>query len=284
MSDVEKSDASEAAETLAELQRQLQEMESAREDAEEAAELASTLETASQNVASVGQQLQDTTETLATACQDLSKQPTVSPKALQKIAGELKRLKNTVDAAELNNPRPKPRKRSDDGTSSGYGLTVGVLVLLAGVLGLQVLIWYSLPGAQQSTSLESEAASQPEAASQAEAAPQAEAPTIETLAQVDVQVLNGVGESGLAAGMKSYLDEQGVSVAHVGNAPIGTFDETTIFVHKRAFGVADTLATRLGLSSARVRPGPTTEAGPGLTIVVGADYESLSAYETERTP
>lgn len=267
-------DFAEAAETLVQLQRQLQEIEAAHEAAEEAGEMASTLETASRNVAAVGQQLQDTTETLAGACQDLSKQPTVSPKALKKIAEELNRLKKTIDAADLDRASPRPRKRSDDSSSGSDGWTIGVLVLLMVVIGLQVLVWRSLPDVSPALTPPSEAPSQTETTSQPED------PAITTLDQIDVQVLNGVGKSGLAAGMQSYLEEQGVSVGHIGNAPVGAFDKTTIFVHKRAFGVAEKVASKLGLSSDRVRPGPTNESGPGLTVVIGADYDALSAYDS----
>lgn len=262
-------DFAEAAETLVQLQRQLQEIEAAQETAEEAEALASTLEKTSGQVSSAGRELRETAERLAAACQDISNQPTVSPKALKKIARELTKLKKTVDAADLDRASPKrPRRRSDDASGS-YGLTVGGLVLFAVVIGLQVLVWRSLPDAP------------PAPAPQAEASSPPDEPKMMTLDQVDVQVLNGVGESGLAAGMRSYLEENGVSVAHVGNAPVGTFDETTIFVHKRAFSAAETVAAQLGLSPNRVRPGPTTESGPGLTLIIGADYDSLSAYAQE---
>jgi hypothetical protein len=71
-------------------------------------------------------------------------------------------------------------------------------------------------------------------------------------------------------------------VGHVGNAPVGTFEETTIFVHKRAFRAAEKVAAQLGIPSDRVRPGPTTESGPGLTLIIGADYSTLSAYASEQ--
>jgi uncharacterized protein YukE len=277
-SDRDAFDFAEAAETLVQLQAQLQEMESAQETAEEARELASALKQASNNVSSVGQQLRATTSKLADACQDLSQQPTVSPKALKKIAEEVNKLKKTVNAADLNNARPRPQRRSDDSSSGGYGWTIGVLVLLTVVIGLQIVIWRALPDAPQ--------ASPPpaEATSQSESSTEPEAPAVTSLDQIDVQVLNGVGESGLAARMRAYLEEQGISVVHVGNAPIGTFDETTIFVHKRAFGVAERLADRLELASEHVRPGPTTEAGPGLTLMIGGDYDALSAYASDSDP
>jgi len=256
-------DFAEAAETLVQLQSQLREMEAAHETAEEAGALAAKLEQASITISSAGDQLQKTTENLAEACQDIARQPTVSPKALKKIARELNKLKKTVDAADLNSSQPKPPRRAADDSSDATGLIVGVLVLLTVVIGLQVLVWKSLPAPQETPPSEPTSTA------------------ITALDQVDVQVLNGVGEPGLAAGMKSYLTDRGIAVAHVGNAPVGTFDQTTIFVHNNAFEPAEKIASQLGLSSTQVRPGPPSESGPDLTVMIGADYDSLSAYTPE---
>lgn len=261
-------DFAEAAGTLVQLQSQLREMEAAHETAKEAGELASKLEQASIHISSAGDQLQKTTEDLAEACQEISQQPTVSPKALKKIADELNRLKKTVDAADLNRSQPKPPRRSGNDSSDSYGLIIGVLVLLSVVIGLQVLVWSSLPAPPETTT--------PEPTSTDKST------EITALNQVDVQVLNGVGESGLAASMKSYLKDRGISVAHVGNAPVGRFDQTTIFVHQNAPEPAAKIASQLGLSSKQIRPGPTIESGPDLTVMIGADYDSLSAYTPER--
>jgi hypothetical protein len=144
-------------------------------------------------------------------------------------------------------------------------------------------MWATRPAPASSSSAPAVASSdtagrEAERQSAADAAPRLypESRRIRSLAEADVRVLNGVGEGGLAATFRRFLEGEGVSVVGVGNAPVGTFPETQIYVHRDAFGVAEEIAARMGLPASRVHPGPPGGPSTDITVVVGADHAELA--------
>lgn len=267
-------DFAEAAQTLVQLQKQLKEIESANGTIEDAQKLASQLEQTSDNVASAGHHLETTTEKLASAYDKLAQRPTVSPEALKKLATEVQDLKQALDSFELdaNSGRQRREVVSDAESHDAYlwGFrrdTLGIMGLLVVLIAFQVVLW----------------GSRPDSSVQENSAPHAQLEPVETLSQVDVQVLNGVGVGGVAGDMKAFFEEEGISVVGVGNAPVGTFAETKIFVHQNAFGVAKQIASRLNLPHSRVHPGPIDESGTDLTVIIGDDYKSLPSHRPKST-
>lgn len=290
-------DFADAAETLVELQEQLRAIEAAKDEAEGVADVADRLRTASSALASGSKQLRAVAEKLAAACEHLSDRPDFGTDALRSVADELGRLHGAVEALDeevRSRPPPdgasadRPRRPSPDDTddrATGLGAPVpaavlGVLLLL--VIGLQAGMWATRP-APASPSSASVAASADTAAgvsgeSAAETAPRLYPASrrIASLAEADVRVLNGVGKGGLAATFRQFLEGEGVSVVGVGNAPVGTFPETQIYVHRDAFGVAEEIAARMGLPTSRVHPGPPGGPSTDITVVVGADHAELA--------
>lgn len=96
--------------------------------------------------------------------------------------------------------------------------------------------------------------------------------------EAQVQVLNGVGESGLAGQTGDFLRSQGVNVVKVGDTQAATFLRTEIYVHSNAVEAARAVAARLGVPEARVYPGPPTPGTGDITVVIGADYPSLAPF------
>jgi len=265
-------DFAEATETLLHLQEQLQEMKSANGTVEAAQQTAARLEERANTIARAGRYLQETTENLAAACQDLAQRPRVSPDDVQALAGELRGIREQIDALERNTREAataEELQRKDERPATIWGIRrdVGAVgALIAVVLVLQIAMWGTRP-----ESVSPPAPSPPPVQEEKK-------PTPLSLDQVDVQVLNGVGESGLAARLQAYLQQEDIAVSMIGNAPVGTFPETRIFVHRNAIEAARKMAARLNLSSGRVQPGPSVESETDITIVIGQDYPSLPAY------
>jgi TolA-binding protein len=101
------------------------------------------------------------------------------------------------------------------------------------------------------------------------------------LEKAQVQILNGVGVSGVAGQTQDYLKNRGVNVASVGNAPTSTFARTEIYVHSNAANAARKVASELGVPEARVRAGPPMPGGSDVTVVIGSDYSSLPPFQTQ---
>lgn len=265
-------DFAEATETLLHLQEQLQEMESANGTVEAAQQTAARLEERADTIVRAGRYLEETTENLASACRDLAQRPKVSPDDIQALAGEMRTIREQIDALERNTREAataeEPQWRYErPATIWGIRRDIGaVAVLLAIVFVLQIAMWGTRPEPVSPLTQ-----SPPPAQEEKKPAPL-------SLDQVDVQVLNGVGKSGLAARLRTYLQQEDIAVSTIGNAPVGTFPETQVFVHRDAVEAARKIAARLNLSSRRIQPGPSMESDTDITIVIGQDYPSLAAY------
>jgi hypothetical protein len=95
--------------------------------------------------------------------------------------------------------------------------------------------------------------------------------------EVAIQVLNSVSESGLASRTQRLLEKAGFDVPVIGNSPAGRLPQTTMFLHSPAQKAAEQVARRLQLDPRQIRPGPPAASGIDITIVLGADFQSLPA-------
>lgn len=255
-----------AAQTLTELQHELKEIKEANGTIEEAEELASRMETMTEHVSAAGEDLQSTAKDLATACRHLTDHSEVNSDMVEGLEADIQDLDQKLDLLRRELPSESQTNRSlgeSDPPSSPVQVrwdTAGVFVLLLFVIGLQLGLGQGFLDRSSDLSPAS-----PELDSTARA--------------VEVQVLNGVGKSGLAARFKAVLEKEGISVVDIGNAPIGTFAETTVFVHRNASVAAKQIARLLGIPTERVRVGPTSPSGLDITIIVGADFDSMTPFD-----
>ncbi len=92
-----------------------------------------------------------------------------------------------------------------------------------------------------------------------------------------VEVLNGCGISGVAARTHAYLRRLGFDVVNVENAAAFDYEETIVIDRGGDELVARRLARIIGTENVirQVRPDLLLQ----VTVILGADYESLNPYE-----
>ena len=101
----------------------------------------------------------------------------------------------------------------------------------------------------------------------------------QALSRVQVEVLNAAGVDGLARQTREHLIRRGFDVVEIGNA--GPRDTTTVLVRSGTALDARHVAQSLGLGDARVvTGGPTTDYSLDVTLFVGADYHTLTPFDS----
>lgn len=95
---------------------------------------------------------------------------------------------------------------------------------------------------------------------------------------IQVEVLNGCGESGLAADMTDYLRGRGFDVVNSGNYASFDVPETHVLNRVNDPRPAGQVARALGLSASSI----IVEPDPGLfveaSVVIGCDFESVAPF------
>jgi hypothetical protein len=96
---------------------------------------------------------------------------------------------------------------------------------------------------------------------------------------IQVEVRNGVGESGLAEAVTRYLRRRGFDVVESGNW--GSFDQAETVVIDRAGNpeAAQRVAQALGLPRERVRVEPRADLYLDASVVIGRDYHTLPPFQ-----
>ena len=93
-----------------------------------------------------------------------------------------------------------------------------------------------------------------------------------------LEILNGVGIPGLAGEFGDYLREAGFDVLRFTNAQRYDYPQTLVINRGSDLERAQLVAQALGLDPADVENIPDTEALIDVTVVLGRDYGTLSAY------
>jgi len=95
---------------------------------------------------------------------------------------------------------------------------------------------------------------------------------------IQLEVLNGCGEDGLASEMQHYLRARGFDVVKSGNHETFSFEKTVILDRIGDDHAALEVSKALGLKRTAV----TSEPDPGLyvdaTVIIGCDYESIPPF------
>ena len=265
-------DFAEAAETLVALQEQLGRFE----------HLTRTLG----DVAASGTKLADASEALADAQQRLAEQAQEPSDINASVAQSVAALHESVRSLnagmqdimeEVGTQGGGTRRRRTGSSDPWNAATFSILTGLALVLIVVIVQWQTMdsPASTSAPSPETEAP-EPEPRTIVE---QTLYPHHEPIIQVEdlrVQVLNGVGQAGLASRFQNEVESTGAQVARIGNLPTGTAPQTLIYLHRNAFDMAEIIADELGMDRRRIVPGPpASEAAVDLTLVVGRDYQAL---------
>jgi len=88
-----------------------------------------------------------------------------------------------------------------------------------------------------------------------------------------IKVMNGTTTTGLAGHTSEFLQQQGLQVAHTGNADRSDYTDSLIIVYTGKNYTAEYLANLLGLPPTAVVHGADPNAAYDISIIIGADYQ-----------
>ena len=266
-------DFAEAAETLVALQEQLGRFETLTRTLDDVASSGTKLAEASEALAEAQQRLAEQTQEPS----DINASVAQSVAALHESVRSLNAgMEDVMDEVGAQGESNGTRRRSG-GSDPWNAATFSILVGIALVLIVVIVQWQTLDLSEIETAPpSSEAPSEPEPQTIVE---QTLYPHHEPIIQVEdvrVQVLNGVGQSGLASRFQERIEGIGARVPEIGNLPTGTAPETILYLHRNAFDMAEIIADELGLDRRRIVPGPPAhDAAVDMTLVIGRDYQGL---------
>ena len=96
--------------------------------------------------------------------------------------------------------------------------------------------------------------------------------------RIEVEVLNGIGISGLANRFTDYLRAQGYDVIRYTNAQRYDYPRTLVINRGADFNQAQEVARSLGLETSAVENMPDPSLQLDVTVVLGHDYVTLTSY------
>ena len=95
---------------------------------------------------------------------------------------------------------------------------------------------------------------------------------------VQIEVLNGCGVPGVADQFTNYLRGYGYDVVRFTNAQRYDYPRTLVINRGTSFERARQLAQALGVEPSAVENLPDPELQLDVTVIIGQDYESLTAF------
>ncbi|MCH7858700.1 MAG: LytR C-terminal domain-containing protein [Candidatus Marinimicrobia bacterium] len=96
--------------------------------------------------------------------------------------------------------------------------------------------------------------------------------------RIELEVLNGIGVSGLANQFTDYLRAQGYDVIRYTNAQRYDYPRTLVINRGADFAHAQQVARSLGLETSAVENMPDPSLQLDVTVVLGHDYVTLTSY------
>lgn len=96
--------------------------------------------------------------------------------------------------------------------------------------------------------------------------------------RIDLEVLNGIGISGLASQFTDYLRSRGYDVIRFTNAQRSDYPRTLVINRGTDFNQAQQVAQSLGLEPSAVENMPDPSLQLDVTVVLGQDYTTLTSY------
>ena len=98
---------------------------------------------------------------------------------------------------------------------------------------------------------------------------------------IQVEVLNGCGESGLASGMTDYLRSRGFDVVKSGNYDGFGVESSIVISRIDDIGPAKQVVRAIGLSESAIASDPD----PGLfleaSVLIGCDFETIAPFSLD---
>ena len=268
-------DFAEAAETLVALQEQLGRFETLTRTLDDVASSGTKLAEASEALAEAQQRLAEQTQEPSDINASVAQSVAALHESVRSLNAGMEDIMDEVGAQ--GNGDSKGTRRRSGGSDPWNAATFSILVGIALVLIVVIVQWQTLDLSEIETApSSSEESSDPEPQTIVE---QTLYPHHEPIIQVEdvrVQVLNGVGQSGLASRFQERIEGIGARVPEIGNLPTGTAPETILYLHRNAFDMAEIIADELGLDRRRIVPGPPAhDAAVDMTLVIGRDYQEL---------
>ncbi len=145
----------------------------------------------------------------------------------------------------------------------GLDVFVALLVLVVAVLAVSLLV--NVPLVQEAVFSDQVATSV-----------ESEYPSASEIYQVEVR--NGVGVSGIAEQMRSYLRSKGYDVVGVGNHETFTVEQTMIVDRIGNVDIAQEVAASLGLPFERIHQDLRSEFHLDVSIILGKDYGIIPPF------
>ncbi len=96
--------------------------------------------------------------------------------------------------------------------------------------------------------------------------------------RIVLEVLNGIGISGLANEFTDFLRDQGFDVVRFTNAQRFDYPRTLVINRGADFEQAQLVARSLGLEAAAVENMPDPSLQLDVTVVLGQDYKTLTSF------
>lgn len=93
---------------------------------------------------------------------------------------------------------------------------------------------------------------------------------------IQLEVLNGCGESGIANNFTSLLRGNGFDVVEVGNFERFDVEETFVISRSSSFNNAKRVASALGISEENIIREESSDFYLDVTVVLGKDYQTLN--------
>jgi hypothetical protein len=267
-------DFAEAAETLVALQEQLGRFEHLTRTLDDVADSGAELANASEALAKAQQRLAEQTQEPSDINASVAQSVAALHESVRSLNAGMQDIMEEVGTQGGASGTPRRRTGgSDPWNAATFSILTGIaLVLIVVIVQWQTLDLTALEGAPPPSNEAPE--SEPQTIVEQTLYPHQE-PIIQ-IEDLRVQVLNGVGQAGLASQFQERVEATGAQVPEIGNLPTGTAPETTIYLHRNAFDMAEIIADALGLDRRRIVPGPpASEAAVDRTLVVGRDYQTL---------
>ena len=264
----------EAAETLVALQEQLGRFETLTRRLDEIADSGSELARTSEALADAQRKLAEQTQEPSDINASVAQSVAALHESVRSLNAGMQDIMDELGAQGTSSTRKNGR------TDPWNTATISILTGLVIILIVMIVQWSTFD-----VSIPDDIAAPQQQTTEAPADPERGGvePTLyphhEPIIQIEdlrVQVLNGVGQAGLASRFQERIEGIGAQVPEIGNLPTGTAPETIIYLHRNAFDMAEILADELGLDRRRIMPGPpAANTSIDATLVIGRDYQAL---------
>lgn len=267
----------EAAETLVALQEQLGRFETLTRTLDDVAASGTKLAEASEALAEAQQRLAEQTQEPSDINASVAQSVAALHESVRSLNAGMEDIMDEVGAqGDSNGTRRRRSGSSDPWNAATFSILTGIALILI----VMIVQWSMLDlSALEAQSPPDSDPQEPPSSEPETVVEQTLYPHHEPIIQVEdvrVQVLNGVGQSGLASRFQERIEGIGAQVPEIGNLPTGTAPETIIYLHRNAFDMAEIVADELGLDRRRIVPGPPAHnAAVDMTLVIGRDYQAL---------